>query len=124
MKSKTLQKKRGRSTAKVTIPAAPLGNGAIAFWINHAHADWTVNNQNYKFGPIENDRASVSAFKKSDLSLEVRFMTPNFGHTFSAAIPRPFEKGVHVAVTWTPEEIILRLNDRAVSSAPLKPTTR
>ena len=124
MKSKRMKKKRGHSTSKVTIPDTHLGSGVIAFWISHAQADWAVNNENYKFGPIENDNASVSAFKKSDLSLEVRFMTSNFGHTFSATIPEPFEKGVHVAVTWTPEEITLRLNNRAVSSVLLKPTTR
>ena len=119
-----MKKKRAHPTAKVIILDTPLGSGAIAFWINHAHANWTVNNENYKFGPIENDLASISAFKKSDLSLEVRFMTSSFEHTFSAAIPEPFERGVHVEVTWTPEEITLRLNNRAISSVLLKPTTR
>jgi len=116
--------KRGRTTAKPTTPGTRLVEGGIAFWINHTHADWTVNNQNYKFGPIENDYASVSAFKKSDLSLEVRFMTSHFGHTFSVPVPEPSESGVHVAVTWTLKEVTLRLNSAVVSSVPFKATKR
>ena len=123
MKSKTVNK-RGRSTAKLTIPHTPPGEGEIAFWINHAHADWATNNQSYKFGPIENDDAGITAFKKSDLSLEVRFMTTHSEHTFSVPVPEPTRNGIHVAVTWTPKEVTLRLNNTAVSSTPFNPTTR
>jgi len=108
--------RHARRAVKATGQKTPIGSGTIGCWLNHRHKDWAVNNQNYKFGPIENEHASLSAFKKSDHSLEVRFTTSDFSHTFSGPMPEASENGVHIAVTWTPSEITLYANGKPVST--------
>ena len=100
-----------------------MNEGTIKFLIKHPDPDWASNSKAYKFGPFEQGEIGISAFKKADLTLEIRFASEHFGHTFSGPLPSPTDKGIDIIVSWkSGNEITLWVNGTKVQSAPYLPT--
>ena len=90
--------------------------GTVTFWMQHDHADWFSNNDRYRFPMIRHENLTVETVKNPDCTIEIninglrqqrlRFVQP---------IPTSCDaRGLHVAITWTVENVILYLNGQEV----------
>jgi hypothetical protein len=90
-----------------------LKEGSITFWLRHADSDWSTNDKHYDFGNVIAGGHSVVAYKTTDLRISLTVSGP-LGRTY--ALNQPLtpgnERGVFVALTWTPKEVILYLNSK------------
>ena len=96
--------------------------GTISFWVKGRVSHWYLDAEGYTFEPIEMDGLHVSVTKHPDHTLEVvsKGIAPVpivFRHT----IPRCVEKGVNVAITWTPTEIKFYMNGDPIETWFLEP---
>jgi hypothetical protein len=98
-------------------PAEPipdhLKEGTITGWLRHPDADWSTNDKHYDFEPINADQISVIAYKTADHRISLTISGP-LGRTFTfnePAVPAN-ERGLFLAITWSPKELLLYLNGK------------
>ncbi len=98
----------------------PTEEGTIAFLLEHTHSNWTTNSSEYNFPTFSAEGVKVNASKQGDGILSVKFSHSNAG-VFEFRHPAPTDnpRGVHVAVTWTPQEVILYLNGQVAETVPV-----
>jgi len=88
-----------------------LKEGTVTFWLRHADSDWSTNDKHYDFGDMNAGGHSVIVYKTTDRRISLTISGP-LGRTF--ALNEPLtpgnERGVFVALTWSPKEVILYLN--------------
>ena len=98
----------------------PTEEGTVTFWLQHPHSDWTTNSSEYNFPTFRAQGVEVNARKQGDGTLSVNFSHSNAG-TFEFRHPAPTDdpKGVHVAITWTPQKVILYLNGQVAETVPV-----
>jgi hypothetical protein len=93
-----------------------LKEGTITAWLRHPDRDWSTNNKHYEFGIVNANEHSIIAYKTADCRLSLTISGP-LGRTFTfneATIPAD-ERGLMIAVTWSPVEILLYLNGKAAA---------
>ena len=93
--------------------------GTISFWLEHAHLDWMTNSSGYNFGSVQGEGVEASAKKDGEGILSLHFQSSTGTFDFRHAVPTDNQRGVHVAVTWSPQEVKLYLNGRMVETVPV-----
>jgi hypothetical protein len=93
--------------------------GTIRFWLHDRHPDWTTDERDYNFGTKHPQGLVVTALKHSDKTVEILLVGLD-GRPFSLRerIPQCEERGLHVGITWTKSEVVLRLNGKARQTLP------
>ena len=90
-----------------------LRDGTIVVWLRHPDRDWSANNKHYDFGVINANDHSIIAYKTANGRISLTVSGP-LGRTFTLNEPSvpADERGVSVAITWTPKELLLYLNGK------------
>jgi hypothetical protein len=99
-----------------------MKEGTISVKIRGQEDDWAQNDRQHIFGPFQNGTVAVVVAKKADRTLEVKFASEHFGHTFSGPMPEVVGKEpLPIAVIWDEKKITLWVKGAKVSSAPFNP---
>ena len=87
----------------------------VTFHLNHAHRDWTWNEQVYVFDPIEEDDFEMRSTKHQDRTLEVQILGP-FNQSFKFRHPLPLcdTEGLMVTIAWNYPEVMLYFNEELI----------
>ena len=96
--------------------------GTVDFWLGRGQGEWWRDNTEYHFPEIHAQGIHVAAVKHPDCTIELAFSGPSddpliFRHRVPPCTPR----GLMVAITWSPKEIVLYLNGQPVETRPAKP---
>jgi hypothetical protein len=90
-----------------------LKEGTIPGWLRHPDGDWSTNEKHYDFDPINVKELSLIAYKTADRRISITISGPQ-GRTFTFNEPTvpADEKGLILAITWSPKELLLYLNGK------------
>jgi hypothetical protein len=90
-----------------------LKEGTITGWLRHPDGDWSTNEKHYDFDPINSKELSLIAYKTADRRISITVSGP-LGRIFTFNEPTvpANEKGLMLAVTWSPKELLLYLNGK------------
>jgi hypothetical protein len=101
-------------------PQTPTPEGAITFWCQHQHADWPTNEQDYNFGEVSGGGVTATAVKHTDRTIAVSLSGPQ-GRTieFRQPIPPCDQRGLFIAINWTPLAATLYLNGKQAETRSL-----
>ena len=99
--------------------------GSIATFLRHENPNWPTNRAVYHFPEITSGGITFNAMKNYDRTVTI-FIDGPFGnpYEFKEPIPPCDERGLHVAVTWSNNEVILYLNGKRVKSMKSPRTVR
>ena len=99
--------------------------GSIAFRMRHKDADWSTNDQPYRFNPVEIGKIRAWAMKRPDRKVEFHVVGPFRSEiTLEGNMPPVNEHGLHVVITWTDKEVQLYLNAQPAGRIPIQPPAR
>jgi hypothetical protein len=85
--------------------------GSIAFRLKHPDKDWATNDQGYRFNPVQIGEVTAWAFKHPGRKVEFRLRGPLKSElTLEGNLPPVGEEGLHVVITWGPQNVQLYLN--------------
>jgi hypothetical protein len=89
--------------------------GTISYFAKGEHSDWATNNNSYNFPNVEQGPIIVSSRKNPDKTVFVQINGP-FGNSYDFREPIPLcdARGLHVAITWANNEVILYLNGKKI----------
>ena len=91
--------------------------GTIAFWLNHAHRDWSTNGANYKLRDLDQEGILVRSSKHPDKTISIHFAGPRERlYDFRHPVPPCGPDGLLVTFVWTPDKVTLHLNGKLVET--------
>jgi len=93
--------------------------GTVSFWLGRDQGDWWSDDKGYSFPEIHAEGVRVAATKHPDGTIELAFTQPTHDVlVFRHPVPPCGPRGLMVAITWTPKDIILYLNGEAIETRP------
>ena len=89
--------------------------GSLAFRVKHEDKDWSTNNKRYQFPAFRVEGISAWVVKKPDKVIEFHVNGPfNSELVFDGKCPPVGPEGLHVMISWSPQEVKLYLNGKPI----------
>ena len=89
--------------------------GSLAFRVKHEDPDWSTNDKRYQFPAFRVEGITAWVVKKPDRLIEFHVNGPfNSELVFDGKCPPVGPEGLHVVITWGPQEVKLYLNGRQI----------
>jgi len=113
------KKKKRKSLIKKKLKS-PGDDGTITGWLRHEHADWSTNNHGYNFPNVDHAGILVESRKSPEGRIGVKVSGSRWGTlSFDHPVPTCDERGLHLMVVWTKQNVKLYLGGQLVETVSI-----